>query len=96
VSSKTYTITYTEEAKDRIGELDPSMKPIVQKAIESLKTSPLRGKPLSHQLAGLRSLRTTDYRIIYRISDRELVIVVITVGHRRDVYRKLKSLLEQK
>ncbi len=93
---KTYTIRYTKEAKDRIQEdLDPSLKPFVQKAIESLKTNPLRGKPLSYQLAGLRSLRTSDYRIIYRIRDRELIIIVITVGHRRDVYRKLKSLFEK-
>lgn len=93
---QTYTIKYTKEAKDRIQDLDPSLKPVVQKAVESLKTNPLRGKPLSHQLVGLRSLRTSDYRIIYRIRDRELVIIVITVGHRRDVYRKLKSLLEKR
>jgi len=95
VPVKTYTIKYTKEAKDRLGDLDPSLKPVVQKAIESLQTNPLRGKPLSHQLAGLRSLRTSDYRIIYRIRDRELIIIVITVGHRRDIYRKLKSLLEK-
>ena len=92
---KTYTIRYTKEAKDRIQDLDPSLKPVVQKAIESLKTNPLRGKPLSHQLAELRSLRTSDYRIIYTFRDRELTIIVIAVGHRRDVYRKLKSLLEK-
>jgi mRNA interferase RelE/StbE len=90
-----YTIKYAREAKDRIQDLDPPLKSVVQKAIESLKTNPLRGKPLSHQLAGLRSLRTSDYRIIYRIRDRELVIIVITVGLRRDVYRKLKAFLEQ-
>jgi len=92
---KTYIIKYTKEAKDRIQGPDPSIKPVVQKAIESLLTNPLRGKPLSHQLAGLRSLRTADYRIIYRIRDRELLIIVITVGHRRDIYRKLKSLFEK-
>jgi mRNA interferase RelE/StbE len=92
VPLKTYTIRYTKEAKDRIRDLDPSLTPVVQKAIESLKTNPLRGKPLSHQLAGLRSLRTSDYRIIYRIRDRELIIIIITIGHRRDIYRKLKSL----
>jgi mRNA interferase RelE/StbE len=90
---QTYAIKYTKEAKDRIQDLDPSLKPVVQRAIESLRTNPLRGKPLSHQLAGLRSLRTSDYRIIYRIRDLELIIIAITVGHRRDVYRKLKSLI---
>jgi mRNA interferase RelE/StbE len=92
----TYVIKYTKEARDRIQDLDPSQKSVVRKAIESLKSNPLRGKPLSHQLAGLRSLRTSDYRIIYRVKDRELIILVITIGHRQDVYRKLKSLFENK
>ena len=32
-------------------------------------------------------IRVGDYRVIYGIHDRELQILVITVGHRRDVYR---------
>jgi mRNA interferase RelE/StbE len=32
-------------------------------------------------------IRVGDYRVIYEIHDRELQILVITVGHRREVYR---------
>jgi mRNA interferase RelE/StbE len=32
-------------------------------------------------------IRVGDYRVIYEIHDRELQIMVITVGHRREVYR---------
>jgi mRNA interferase RelE/StbE len=32
-------------------------------------------------------IRIGDYRIIYEIHDRELVIIVVTIGHRREVYR---------
>lgn len=32
-------------------------------------------------------IRVGDYRVIYEIHDRELQILVITIGHRRDVYR---------
>ena len=32
-------------------------------------------------------IRVGDYRVIYEIHDRELVVVVVTVGHRREVYR---------
>ena len=32
-------------------------------------------------------VRVGDYRIIYEIHDRELVVIVVTIGHRREVYR---------
>ena len=45
-----------------------------------------RGKALSGKLAGLWRWRFGDYRVIGRIEDEILVIVVVTVGHRREVY----------
>jgi mRNA interferase RelE/StbE len=32
-------------------------------------------------------IRVGDYRVIYEIHDRQLVVLVITVGHRREIYR---------
>jgi mRNA interferase RelE/StbE len=32
-------------------------------------------------------IRHTDYRILYRVRDKELVVLVVKVGHRREVYR---------
>jgi mRNA interferase RelE/StbE len=88
---KKYTVQFTREAKRRIEKLDASIKKIIQKAIESLAQNPYKGKPLSHELAGLYSYRTSDYRIIYKIEEGQLIIIVITVGHRREVYKKLKE-----
>lgn len=92
-SLKKYTIQYTKEAKKKIEKLDPSILVIIRKSIESLSSNPYKGKPLSYELAGLRSLRTTDYRIIYRIKEERLIIIVISVGHRREIYKRLKELL---
>ena len=89
-----YTIKFTEEARKKIKKLDPQIKLVIRKAIESLVDNPYRGKPLSYDLKGLYSLRTTDYRIIYRVKGEELVIIVISVGHRGDVYKKLKALID--
>lgn len=91
---KKYTIKFTKEAKKKIQKLDPSIKPVIKKAIESLAENPYRGKPLSYDLAGLYSLRTSDYRIIYRVNGEKLVIIVITVGHRREIYKKLKAMID--
>ncbi len=88
-----YRVLYTEEAKKNIGKLDPSVKKLIRKAIESLAVNPEKGKPLSHELAGLRSLRASDYRVIYRIKGGELLILVVGVGHRREIYKKLSELL---
>ena len=92
---KKYAIKYTREAKKRIEKLDPSIKKIIKKAIKSLSLNPFKGKPLSYELAELYSFRTSDYRIIYRVKEKELVIIVISVGHRREIYKKLKALIER-
>ena len=88
-----FRILYTEEAKKNIEKLDSSVRKLIRKAIESLAVNPEKGKPLSYELAGLRSLRTSDYRVIYRIRGGELLIIVIAVGHRREIYKKLGELL---
>ena len=45
---------------------------------------PLRGRPAFR-------LRVGDYRVIYTIDDGVLVVVVIALGHRRDVYRNIDT-----
>ena len=88
-----HRIFYTREAKGNIDKLDPSVRRLVRNAVESLAAEPEKGKPLSHELAGLRSLRTSDYRIIYRVRSGELIVLVVAVGHRRNVYKRLGELL---
>ncbi|MDP5007355.1 MAG: type II toxin-antitoxin system RelE/ParE family toxin [Verrucomicrobiales bacterium] len=44
------------------------------------------GKGLRSDLAGLWLYRVGDYRIVCQILDGELIVLVVTVGHRRDVY----------
>lgn len=45
------------------------------------------GKPLSGQLIGRHSARRGEFRVIYRIDDDRIVVEVIRIQHRRDVYR---------
>lgn len=46
------------------------------------------GKPLTGQLSELWRYRVGDYRLIASIEDKEVRILVIRVGHRRDIYRR--------
>lgn len=44
------------------------------------------GKPLSGNLAGFWRYRVRDYRIICQIIDQEWTILVVAVGHRKNIY----------
>jgi len=44
------------------------------------------GKPLSRELAGLWRYRVRDSRLICNIEDSELVVLVLRIGHRKDIY----------
>jgi mRNA interferase RelE/StbE len=90
-----YRLIYLPRADKAIKKLDPSIKPAVKKAIEKIAERPESGKPLSLNFAGLYSWRAGDYRVIYRIDKDVVTVLIVSVGHRREVYDKLKSLLER-
>lgn len=53
-----------------------------------LRENPYRvGKRLRAPLDALHSARRGEYRVIYRILDRELIIEVVSIAHRRNAYR---------
>lgn len=89
----TWKVAYTLTAKAAIRKLDPGTRNKVRAAVDELSEDPLQGKPLSFTLKGLRSWRTGDWRIIYRAEAEKVVVVVVTVGHRRDVYERVRRLL---
>ena len=89
----TWGVVYTLTAKAAIRKLDPGTRNKVRAAVEELSKDPLQGKPLSFTLKGLRSWRTGDWRIVYKAEAERVVVVVVTVGHRRDVYEKVRRLI---
>lgn len=76
--------------RDDIPRLDHAAKQRIKKAIETkLATDPLRfGKPLRHSLHHLRSLRVGDYRVLYHLDHVSMMVSVVSIGHRRDVYEE--------
>jgi mRNA interferase RelE/StbE len=55
--------------------------------IQSLSKDPYQGKRLKGQFKGDYSLRVGDYRVIYTIHSKELIVYVIDLGHRSEIYR---------
>ncbi|NOZ93155.1 MAG: type II toxin-antitoxin system RelE/ParE family toxin [Acidobacteria bacterium] len=88
-----WKVSYTRSAARAIRKLDPQVQKRIRAAVEILRTDPLRGKPLQLTLQGLRSWRTGDWRIVYRVIENRLEILVVAVGHRREVYDRLHDLL---
>lgn len=53
----------------------------------ALEPRPRGAETLAGSSEGRLRLRVGDYRVIYRVDDGVLVVLVITIGHRREVYR---------
>ncbi len=90
----TWTLIYAANAARAIKRLDPAVRRRMLAALQKLRDDPERGKPLQLALRGLRSWRTHDYQIVYRIIESRIEVLVVAVGHRRDVYERLKKTLD--
>ncbi|MEK6855728.1 MAG: type II toxin-antitoxin system RelE/ParE family toxin [Nanoarchaeota archaeon] len=81
-----FEVILSEEAEAFIKKCDKSTGNRILDKIELLSENPRLGKPLTATLAGFWSLRIGDYRTIYQIKDNELIVLVIKIGHRKNVY----------
>lgn len=85
-----YKIEIAPAALKFLERLKSQHKNIVDRlvnAIDSLKENPYQGKKLLGELANFRSLRVGDYRIIYTVIQEKVLIQIIKIGHRREIYR---------
>ncbi|QNE36782.1 type II toxin-antitoxin system RelE family toxin [Leifsonia shinshuensis] len=84
----TYRIDVAPAAARELRKLDPPARRRIQAAIEILADVPRppAAKPLVAS-GGAWRVRVGDYRIVYDIEDDRLVILVLRVAHRREVYR---------
>lgn len=81
-----YRIEIRPAAARALRKLDPQIRPRVQGAIALLADDPR--PPAARALRGRLGyrVRVEDYRIIYTVTDDVLLVVVVTLGHRRDIY----------
>jgi len=90
VTEPPFEIVVTALAARAIRETLPEA---VAFAVIDFITGPLRENPrrvgaaLRHELEGVRSARRGTYRILYRIDEEQREVIVLRVGHRRDIYR---------
>ena len=85
----TYRVEVAPAALRQLRKLGPPARRRVQAAIELLSDEPRPGG--AKKLVGGDGewrVRTGDYRIVYGIRDSVLLILVVAVGHRREIYRR--------
>lgn len=85
-----YSVEFTRAAAKGFRTLPTKEKARVSQAIDHLADNPwsTRARALSGYPELFR-IRVGNYRIVYQVEEENLVILIITVGHRKDVYRKL-------
>ena len=81
-----YTAILSKKAQKQLDKLSDNMAEPIIASIAGLEENP---RPIGYKkLVGRNGyrIRTGNYRIIYDIFDHELIIDIITVGHRKDIY----------
>ena len=84
-----YEIGYSTRAKEQIALLPTQkIKDQIEAAIQRLATHPELGKILHGNLHGFWAYRSGNYRIVYQILRGELRVMIVSLGHRKDIYKQ--------
>lgn len=85
-----YRIEFEQKAFEEFSRLDGSVKKQIQKYIDKLATREnprALGEPLKANLSAYWKYRIGDYRLVAEIQDNKLVVLMLVVAHRREVYK---------
>ena len=87
-----FRVILSDQARKQLKKMDRHVSSLIlgwiRKNLEGCDNPRSLGKALTADKAGAWRYRVGDYRIICEIHDNEVVILVLSVGHRREVYKK--------
>ena len=87
---KKYKVEYTERAIKNLRKLDKYTRNLIvawiDKNLVDCENPRIHGKALVQNKSGQWRYRIGDYRLICEIKENEIVILVLEIGHRREVY----------
>lgn len=85
-----YSLKYSEKAIKQLSKLDKSTQKLIltwiAKNLENCENPRIKGRGLTANRSGEWRYRVADYRIICDIQDNELVILALSIGHRKTIY----------
>jgi mRNA interferase RelE/StbE len=82
-----FKIIWEDETRKDFKHIAPAEAArIIRKVESTLSQNPQLGTALKGSFSGLYRYRIGDYRVIYEIINDEVTIIVVKVGHRREIY----------
>lgn len=88
-----YKLRVPDDVADLIRSMHPHIKKKVKSSLKMILSDPESGKELKDELSGLRSFRVSRFRIIYRISGKQIEIAAI--GPRERIYEETYQILRK-
>jgi len=84
-----YTIVYTKEAAKSLQRLPRNTAQLIREKLEMIAANPFADHPNAKKLQGREGyrLRVGDWRVIYKIQNQQLLIIVLKVASRGEVYK---------
>ena len=87
--SSNYEIILSPQARRALNSLPLNIQQRIDAKILALAENPRPpGVKALQGVRGLLRLRVGEYRVIYRVEDTRLLVIVVQVGHRRNIYRR--------
>jgi len=83
-----FEIRFKKSVKKDLQKLSKSVqKRVLDNIQRNLAKNPYKGKALSGEFKGLYRWRAGNLRVIYEIQNKQLIVLVLKIGDRKDVYR---------
>lgn len=86
-----YSVIFTEQAKKQLSKLDKSTAKLISswlmKNLQGCENPRQHGKGLTSNRSGQWRYRVGNYRLIADIQDYKVIILILEIGHRRDIYK---------
>ena len=82
-----YRVVFTPRAEREFDALDGSVRVRIARALARLAEAPREAANVKALAGGNYRLRVGDWRVIYALHDDVLLILILRIGHRREVYR---------
>jgi mRNA interferase RelE/StbE len=85
----TYEVRVRPRAAKQLRDLPRGVSTTIARVIEALAENPRPDGAVQLKGTDFMRVRVRDYRVVYEVQDDVLLVLVVRLGHRRDVYRGL-------